>query len=540
MALIPLVAAAISITILYQFILYPLFLSPVAGIPAVHPLAKISSLYMLWIRFWDDENDTVFAAHQKHGEVIRLGPDELSVNCVDDGIKTIYGKNFDRHYFYRVYEDCGRENLSSSLDALSHTIRKRRITHVYSKSYLQSSPAVTGLMDRVIRHRFLSLVAGYARDQRSFDTMTLLSALALDLVTGYTFGVKNGTDFLNNSKEHAKCIGQIHTGRPYPMMFWLHEFPETVSFLERIGVLSKERYESLEALHVFCLNMCHRTETALADSSAEETAPEDYPTVYQQFKRSLDKEGLSATPSVEKYSKLSGHKPITCSPQQLEIAAEVGDQIHASDETLSITLSYAIWELSRNPEMQKRLRQECQGLGPDVDTGSTAALPSASHVDALLLLHAVIMETLRVHPVVAGGQARVTPHNKLSRLGRYENIPGGCRVQSYARFLHHNADVFPDPLAWYPERWLQSSGEPDSPEPDQKMRWFWSFSSGGRMCLGSNFALLAMKYALILMYSKYETYIVNDDGIEHMKGYVGGPTSGKLLVGARPVAGVAM
>jgi hypothetical protein len=270
------------------------------------------------------------------------------------------------------------------------------------------------------------------------------------------------------------------------MMFWLHEFPETVAFFERIGLLSKERYKSLEALHVFCLNMCERTEHALANPSALGTAPEEVPTVYQQFKRSLDKEGVSASPSLEVLSVLEGNRTISCSPQQLEIAAEVGDQIHASDETLSITLSYAIWELSRNSDMQQRLRQECQALGPDVNVSSTGALPSTSVVEALPLLHAVVMETLRVHPVVAGGQARVTPYGKLSKLGRYENIPGGYRVQSYARFLHSNPEVFPNPLEWYPERWLQSSGE----GYDQKLRWFWSFSSGARMCLGSHFALL--------------------------------------------------
>ena len=44
-----------------------------------------------------------------------------------------------------------------------------------------------------------------------------------------------------------------------------------------------------------------------------------------------------------------------------------------------------------------------------------------------------------------------------------------------------------------------------------------------------------MKHVLLLTYANFETYIVDDDGIEHMSGYVGGPKSGKLLVGARPV-----
>jgi cytochrome P450 len=164
--------------------------------------------------------------------------------------------------------------------------------------------------------------------------------------------------------------------------------------------------------------------------------------VYQQSKRALDKEGLSSTPSSEVHSDLLGHGGIICSPQQLEIAAEVGDQIHASDKTLSITLTYAIWKLSRDTDVQQRLRHECQALGSKFYTGSTAALPSASVINTLPLLHGVIMETLRMHSIVAGRQARVTQHGKLSKLEKHENIPGGYRVQSYAWFLPHNADVF--------------------------------------------------------------------------------------------------
>ena len=80
---------------LYKYIVYPVFLTPLARIPNAHPSAPISSL---WIQF--RENATLFAAHQKNGPVVRLGPDEISLNCVDGGIKTIYAGNFEKHEFY--------------------------------------------------------------------------------------------------------------------------------------------------------------------------------------------------------------------------------------------------------------------------------------------------------------------------------------------------------------------------------------------------------------------------------------------------------
>jgi cytochrome P450 len=45
--------------------------------------------------------------------------------------------------------------------------------------------------------------------------------------------------------------------------------------------------------------------------------------------------------------------------------------------------------------------------------------------------------------------------------------------------LHRNADVFPDPLVFNPERWLGNSKD-----VAEMKKWFWAFSSGGRMCIG--------------------------------------------------------
>jgi cytochrome P450 len=47
-----------------------------------------------------------------------------------------------------------------------------------------------------------------------------------------------------------------------------------------------------------------------------------------------------------------------------------------------------------------------------------------------------------------------------------------------------NEDVFPDASSFKPERWLV-----DGPVKVEMNRWFWVFGSGGRMCVGSHFAI---------------------------------------------------
>lgn len=107
----PNVAFACQLTLvaifLYHFVVYPNFLSPLVQIPNAHPLAPFTSTWMLWVRYRNKENETILKAHYRHGKIVRLGPREVSVNCVDNGIKTIFGKGFEKTHFYSVFENYG-------------------------------------------------------------------------------------------------------------------------------------------------------------------------------------------------------------------------------------------------------------------------------------------------------------------------------------------------------------------------------------------------------------------------------------------------
>ena len=92
-----LVVAAVAF---HKFILYPSLLSPLSKIPNAHPTAPIAPLWILWIRWQNRANRTIYAAHKRLGPVVRLGPSEVSVNCVDDGLRTIYAGGFEKPDWY--------------------------------------------------------------------------------------------------------------------------------------------------------------------------------------------------------------------------------------------------------------------------------------------------------------------------------------------------------------------------------------------------------------------------------------------------------
>jgi cytochrome P450 len=111
------------------------------------------------------------------------------------------------------------------------------------------------------------------------------------------------------------------------------------------------------------------------------------------------------------------------------------------------------------------------------------------HPDVLAQAHdseyldAVITETLRLRPVVPAVVRRLT---SPMQLGPYE-LPAGMHVAPSIYLLHRRPDLYPDPLAFRPERFIGK--KPGTYE------WI-PFGGGTRRCLGASFALLEMKVVL--------------------------------------------
>jgi hypothetical protein len=89
-----------SAVTIYKFIVSPAFLSPLAKIPNAHWSCSFSSIWILWMRWTQRENQEVYRHHMAKGVVVRLGPQLLSVNCFEDGLKTIYGGGFPKPSWY--------------------------------------------------------------------------------------------------------------------------------------------------------------------------------------------------------------------------------------------------------------------------------------------------------------------------------------------------------------------------------------------------------------------------------------------------------
>ena len=98
---------AASALIIYRYLIHPIFISPLSKIPSAHLTASWSPFWILWVRYTDTEPETIHSAHVKHGPIVRLGPNELSVNCLDGGVRTIYMGEFEKPFFYDQFQNYG-------------------------------------------------------------------------------------------------------------------------------------------------------------------------------------------------------------------------------------------------------------------------------------------------------------------------------------------------------------------------------------------------------------------------------------------------
>jgi cytochrome P450 len=137
----------------------------------------------------------------------------------------------------------------------------------------------------------------------------------------------------------------------------------------------------------------------------------------------------------------------------------------AGHETTATALAWTLDLLLRNPAQLKRLQAE-------VDEGSSEEY-----------LRAVISESLRLRPVVPLAGRRLAVDLDAGDL----HLPAGTDVTPAIWLAHTNAEVYPEPYAFRPERFLE--------DPPSTYAWV-PFGGGVRRCLGASFAEFEMRVML--------------------------------------------
>ncbi|XP_044954925.1 geraniol 8-hydroxylase-like [Hordeum vulgare subsp. vulgare] len=144
----------------------------------------------------------------------------------------------------------------------------------------------------------------------------------------------------------------------------------------------------------------------------------------------------------------------------------------AANDTISGTIEWAMAELLQDPQAMTKVQQELKNV-----LGSKMHV-EYSDINQLPYLQAVIKETLRLHAVVPlvpnKAEATVKIHG--------HTVPKGSTVLVNVWAIHHDAELWPEPNKFIPERFLKQQEEV-SFQGAVDLR-FVPFSAGRRTCLG--------------------------------------------------------
>ncbi len=144
-----------------------------------------------------------------------------------------------------------------------------------------------------------------------------------------------------------------------------------------------------------------------------------------------------------------------------------------TDGPTSSLLSWAFERILRHPDMYARLRAE-------VDAGADDAY-----------LDAVVKETMRLCPA-----APIVVRKLLApmELGGY-TIPSGTTVAPCVHLVHRRPEIYPEPLRFLPERFLERAAG--------TYTWI-PFGGGVRRCLAASYAQLLVKQVMSTIVSEID------------------------------------
>ncbi|HTV23271.1 MAG TPA: cytochrome P450 [Polyangiaceae bacterium] len=169
----------------------------------------------------------------------------------------------------------------------------------------------------------------------------------------------------------------------------------------------------------------------------------------------------------------------------------------AGHETTALSLTYGLRLLAQHPaERQKLVAELDQALG--------GRLPSMRDLPNLPYTRAVLDETLRLFPP-AWGLGR-EPRADVVVAG--VAIPKGTQVILCPWVMHRDAQFFPEPERFWPERWLT--------QPAPPRHAYMPFGAGPRVCIGSHFALAEAMLILAVILQHVEIELLPDPPLELM------------------------
>lgn len=378
------------------------------------------------------------------GPIIRISPTELHINDPDyyDKLYNREGK-WEKNPFY--VNSFG--NTVSGFGTVGHDLHRLRraaINPFFSKQKVTAlQPVIQRLVDKLC-NKFEKI--------RGTDEVVPIEcafdAFTMDVITEYSldtsFGYLDKPGWSSDFRELERAFGEMgYLQKMFPPLLTIMN-----SLPDRLLLWMDPKMKLLLDFFRDCYEIAERM---LRETDGKKYEEKSHPTIFYEIIHSEDLPASEKTPK-----RLEG-----------EAAAILG----AGAVTTAWTLSVAMYHLAVQPEKLERLRAEIRSIMPDSQKPA-----QLQRLEQLPYLTSVIMESLRLSNGISTRLARVAPDRSI--YFRDWEIPKGTPVGMTSTLIHQNPDLFPQPLEFIPERWLE-------PHERQRLeRYLVPFSKGSRQCAG--------------------------------------------------------
>lgn len=192
----------------------------------------------------------------------------------------------------------------------------------------------------------------------------------------------------------------------------------------------------------------------------------------------------------------------------------------AGEDTTAYTLAWAVFYLSKYPEIQQELRKDINDL-----LGEEKYITDYEQLSKLEKLDALIFETMRLKPVAP-----------LLLLQANEDITvkehifhKGDNLVMQSRYACKHAEHFFNAKEFDLNRWLDKPT--NKPVEGHNIQAYMPFGSGPRFCPGKNLAQLELRMVLSLLIRNFQVELVTpEDQIQEIKAFTMMPSKFNIKI----------
>ncbi|OCH88922.1 high nitrogen upregulated cytochrome P450 monooxygenase 2 [Obba rivulosa] len=435
----------------------------------LHPLArypgpllhKISALDFTRIALRGRPYAYIKRLHEKYGDIIRIGPNEVSIRDASaiPGMLGSTGFPKSKAYLARAMWPPVSPLIATSGE--EHAARRKWWNRGFSSGALKD-------YEKTVAHYVSQLGGSLAEQEERVDLGTLFSYLTFDIVNDIAFGkgpnmLANGdTGGLWSLLQGTQCAARVFSNMPWVAMY----------------------ARMLLALGMSCNFKLFR---AYGIQRAKERVEQG--SLYKDLFYYLNNED-----GAEKQGRPLPH-----------VINDGVLAILAGSDTTANVLTNLFYFLLSNPVEYQRLQAEIDKYYP---RGESAF--DVKHHQSMPILNAAINEALRLVPVLPGGSQRDAPSGGKV-VGPYY-LPGGTTAAIHNYSVNHDPRNFaPYTSSFWPDRWLIASGDkaPVDAGIDEgafvhNAYAFIPFSFGPANCVGKNLAMQEMRMTVCHLMQRFD------------------------------------